>query len=152
MVMILATGGSGYVGSHCICQLLQNGYEVVVIDNLSNSVQLANTKLPQSLVQVEKITGKKVSHFYNGSIEDSALLAKIFTEHRIEVVIHFAALKSVSESVANPLKYYQNNVSGSLVLLSAMKDFGINKFIFSSSATVYGNGFFPHPNIVLKYL
>lgn len=141
MVKVLVTGGSGYVGSHCVCELLNHNYEVVVMDNLTNSVQLDNAKLPQSLIQVEKITGKKILKFFAGNVEDKDLLVDIFTEYKINVVMHFAALKSVSESVSNPLKYYYNNVFGSMTLLSVMQDFQVKKFIFSSSATVYGKLF-----------
>ena len=139
---ILVTGGSGYVGSHCVLELLQNKYRVIVIDNLINSVQLPGSHLPESLARLERITGKRITQFYNGSIEDSRLLEKIFLTHQVQIVIHFAALKAVGESVLQPLKYYQNNVSNTVNLLGVMAKFGVRKFLFSSSATVYGTSFF----------
>lgn len=138
MATILVTGGSGYVGSHCVLELLNNHYQVVVIDNLINSIQLNDNPLPESLARIEQITGRKIVQFYNGSIEDDSLLDQIFTAHSVQVVIHFAALKAVGESVGKPLWYYRNNVSGSIALLNAMQKHDVTKFIFSSSCTVYG--------------
>lgn len=138
MVNILLTGGSGFVGSHCALQLLEHNYNVIIIDNLVNSTQLPGRQLPEALVRVEKITGKKVAAFYAGSIGDTALLETVFSNHSIDVVIHFAALKSVGESVSEPLKYYRNNVGSTVALLETMAKFAVHKFIFSSSATVYG--------------
>ena len=135
---ILVTGGSGYVGSHCVLELLENNYRVVVVEHLINSVQLQGSQLPESLVRVEKITNKKLTAFYNGSIGDVAFLEGIFTQYQVQVVIHFAALKAVGESVSKPLMYYRNNVSSTVNLLEVMQKFGVKKFIFSSSATVYG--------------
>ena len=126
------------MGSHCVLELLQNHYRVIVIDNLVNSVQLPGSHLPESLARVERITGKRITQFYNGSIKDTLLLEKIFLAHQVHIVIHFAALKAVGESVSQPLKYYQNNVSNTINLLDVMAKFGVKKFIFSSSATVYG--------------
>lgn len=144
MTQILVTGGSGYVGSHCVLELLKNNYEVIIIDSLINSIILDGQTLPESLRRVETITGRSIRQFYLGSIEDSELLEKIFSEHQIKVVMHFAALKSVSESISKALLYYRNNVSGAITLLSTMEKFGVKKFIFSSSATVYGTpNYFP---------
>lgn len=137
---ILVTGGSGFVGSHCVLELLQHDYTVIVVDNLVNSVQLEGTQLPESLARVEEITGKKIASFYNGDIGDATFLSSVFRAHQpIDVVMHFAALKAVGESVSFPLKYYRNNVSGTISLLETMELFGVRRFIFSSSATVYGS-------------
>ena len=126
---ILVTGGAGYIGSHTCVELLESGYEVVVIDNLCNS----NAK---SLDRVEELTGKKVK-FYEGDVRDEALLRKIFAENEISAVIHFAGLKAVGESVAQPWRYYDNNLNSTLVLTKVMEEAGCKKIIFSSSATVY---------------
>ena len=126
---ILVTGGAGYIGSHTCVELLNSGYDVTVIDNLCN----AN---PKSLERVEAITGKKVK-FYEGDVRDEALLRKIFGENEISAVIHFAGLKAVGESVAQPWRYYDNNLNTTLVLTKVMADVGCKKIIFSSSATVY---------------
>jgi UDP-glucose 4-epimerase len=127
---ILVTGGSGFIGSHTCLELLNAGFDVVVIDNLCNSKE-------ESLKRVMKITEKKLK-FYEGSILDKELLRKIFTENKIEVVIHFAGLKAVGESVKIPLSYYYNNITGTLVLCETMNEFNVKKLVFSSSATVYG--------------
>ena len=126
---VLVTGGAGYIGSHTCVELLESGYEVVVIDNLSNSN-------PKSLERVEMLTGKKLA-FYEGDVRDEDLLKKIFAEHTIECVIHFAGLKAVGESVAIPWKYYDNNLNSTLVLTKVMGEMGMKNIIFSSSATVY---------------
>ena len=128
---ILVTGGAGYIGSHTVLELLQQGTDVVVLDNLSNSSN-------ESLARVKQITGKDVT-FYQGDILDRACLDKIFSEHTIDSVIHFAGLKAVGESVVKPIEYYQNNVQGTLTLVDAMRDAGVFKLVFSSSATVYGD-------------
>lgn len=128
---ILVTGGAGYIGSHTCVELLNSGYGVVVVDNLVNSSE-------ESLKRVEKITGKSVK-FYNADIRDRAALDKIFTENKIDWVIHFAGLKAVGESCAKPLEYYDNNLNGTLVLLQTMRGHGCKRIVFSSSATVYGN-------------
>lgn len=128
---ILVTGGAGYIGSHTALALLKRGEEVVVLDNLSNSSE-------ESLHRVSKLAGKKVI-FYQGDIQDAECLSSIFDAHDISAVIHFAGLKSVGESTRKPLEYYQNNVSGSVVLLEEMRRAGVHRFIFSSSATVYGS-------------
>ncbi|PVX82312.1 UDP-glucose 4-epimerase GalE [Paraburkholderia unamae] len=127
---ILVTGGAGYIGSHTCVELLNGGYEVVVVDNLVNSRR-------ESLARVEKITGKPVA-FYDADVRDGAALSRIFEAHRITGVIHFAALKAVGESVAKPIEYYRNNVDGLLVVLDVMRQHGVKQFVFSSSATVYG--------------
>ena len=126
---VLVTGGAGYIGSHTCVELLESGYDVVVIDNLCNSSA-------RSLDRVEEITGKKL-RFYEGDVRDEALLAKIFTENQIDCVIHFAGLKAVGESVSIPWKYYDNNLNSTLVLTKVMEKFGVKNIIFSSSATVY---------------
>ena len=126
---ILVTGGAGYIGSHTCVELLNSGYDVTVIDNLCN----AN---PKSMERVEAITGRKVK-FYEGDVRDEALLRKIFAENEISAVIHFAGLKAVGESVAQPWRYYDNNLNTTLVLTKVMADVGCKKIIFSSSATVY---------------
>ncbi len=135
---IFVTGGAGYVGSHCVLELLVNNYDVIVIDNMVNCVKLEGKPLPESLIQVERLSNRKLKQFIDGDINDEKIIEKVFAENKIDVVMHFAALKSVAESVAKPLTYYQNNVSATLKLLQAMKKYGINKFIYSSSATVYG--------------
>lgn len=129
---VFVTGGAGYIGSHTVVELLNNNYEVVVIDNFCNSSD-------ESLNRVKKITGKEVA-FYQGDITDRALLRRIFSEHPdIESTIHFAALKAVGESTQIPLTYYQNNVHGTLTLLEELQKASIYNFVFSSSATVYGD-------------
>ncbi len=127
---ILATGGAGYIGSHTCVALLEAGYDVVVVDNLVNSDELA-------LQRVEEITSRGVA-FYPINILDAAGLRKVFSAHKIEAVIHFAGLKAVGESVEKPWLYYQNNISGSLILVDVMAEFGVKKMVFSSSCTVYG--------------
>ncbi len=126
---ILVTGGAGYIGSHTCLELLESGYGVVVIDNLCN----AN---PKSLERVRELTGKTLK-FYEGDVRDEALLREIFAENEISAVIHFAGLKSVGESVAQPWRYYDNNLNSTLVLTKVMGEVGCKKIIFSSSATVY---------------
>jgi len=128
---ILVTGGAGYIGSHACLELLQAGYQVVVVDNLSNSRE-------ESLRRVTLITGKNI-HFYPVDIRDKGALSQVFKNHQIDAVIHFAGLKAVGESCSQPLQYYQNNVSGTLVLLDVMTEFNVKKMVFSSSATVYGD-------------
>ena len=127
---ILVTGGAGYIGSHTVIELLNAGYEVVVLDNLVNSSK-------ESLKRVEEITGKKVT-FYEGDIADRELLKKMFEAENIDSCIHFAGLKAVGESTRLPAKYYRNNIDTTLTLLECMKEAGVKKIVFSSSATVYG--------------
>jgi UDP-glucose 4-epimerase len=128
---ILVTGGSGYIGSFTVLALLQARYDVVVVDNLSNSSV-------ESLNRVQKIAGRKLL-FIEGDVCDRHTLDTVFAQHGINAVIHFAGLKSIGESVANPLRYYANNVHGSQVLLQSMTHAGIFNIVFSSSATVYGD-------------
>lgn len=127
---VLVTGGAGYIGSHTCVKLLEAGYDVVVLDNLSNSS-------PKAIGRVEEITGKKI-RFYECDILDKEGMRAIFHENTIDSVIHFAGLKAVGESVAVPLKYYENNIAGTVYLLEVMQEFGVKKMVFSSSATVYG--------------
>ena len=127
---ILITGGAGFIGSHTCVEMLNSGYDVVVVDNLDNSSS-------ESLDRVEKITGKKVK-FYKEDVRNREALRKIFTENSIEAVIHFAGLKAVGESVREPIMYYDNNLINTLVLLETMNEFGVKKIVFSSSATVHG--------------
>ena len=127
---ILVTGGAGYLGSHAALQLLNSGYQVLVLDNLSNSSI-------ESLNRVAKLTGQNPI-FIEGDIRNRLLLDEIFSDHSIYAVMHFAGIKSVSESISNPLQYYDNNVYGSIQLFLAMSAAGVCNLIFSSSATVYG--------------
>ncbi|MFN7093992.1 MAG: UDP-glucose 4-epimerase GalE [Burkholderiales bacterium] len=129
---ILVTGGTGYIGSHTVVELLNNGYDVIVVDNLSNS----NIKV---LNRISNLVGYKPIKFYRLDITDKNALNQVFKENKIDAVIHFAALKAVGESVAKPLTYYQNNVGGSLTLFEVMQQHQVTKIVFSSSATVYGN-------------
>lgn len=131
MSTILVTGGAGFIGSHTCVELLEEGYDVVVIDNLCNSSK-------ESLKRVEKITGKNVK-FYEADIADNAVMSKIFEENDIYAVIHFAGLKAVGESVQKPMEYYMNNISGTLEMCKVMREYGVKNIIFSSSATVYGD-------------
>ena len=128
---ILVTGGAGYIGTHTVVELLNAGNDLIVLDNLSNSSI-------EALNRVERITGKSVT-FYQGDILNKALLQKVFNDHAIDSVIHFAGLKAVGESVAKPLKYYENNVTGTLILCQVMAEFKVKNLVFSSSATVYGD-------------
>ncbi len=131
MRTILVAGGAGYIGSHTCVELLQAGYDVVVVDNLSNSSQ-------ESLKRVEKITGKSVK-FYEADVADKEAMDKIFNENDIFGVINFAGLKAVGESVEKPLEYYQNNITGTLNMCEVMRKHDVKNIIFSSSATVYGD-------------
>ncbi len=128
---ILVTGGAGYIGSHTCVELLNADYEVVVLDNLSNSSR-------ESLVRVNEITGKNLE-FYETDLLDKNEIVKIFSDHQIDAVIHFAGLKAVGESVSIPLKYFHNNITGTLNLLEVMADHNVKNIVFSSSATVYGD-------------
>ena len=128
---ILVTGGAGYIGSHTCVELLNKGYDVIVIDNFSNSSK-------ESLNRVTRITGKKVT-LYEGDVRDKELLERIFTENTISYVIHFAGLKAVGESCSMPIKYYQNNLESTLTLVEIMEKYNCKKIVFSSSATVYGD-------------
>lgn len=130
---ILVTGGAGYIGSHTCVELLNTGKELVVVDNLMNSKE-------EAIKRVEKITGKTLT-FYKVDLLDEQALEEVFEKHNIEAVIHFAGLKAVGESVAKPLWYFHNNITGTLILLETMKKYKVKNFVFSSSATVYGD---PH--------
>lgn len=128
---ILVTGGAGFIGSHTCVELLNAGYETIILDNLCNSKS-------ESVKRIKEITGKDVK-FYECDIRDRAGLDKIFAENKIEAVIHFAGLKAVGESCDKPLEYYDNNIGGTVILCEAMKAAGCKKIVFSSSATVYGS-------------
>lgn len=128
---VLVTGGAGFIGSHTCVELLESGYEVVVVDNLCNSCE-------ESLERVQEITGKTLT-FYKADLLDREAMREIFKKEKIDSVIHFAGLKAVGESVQKPLEYYYNNVTGTLILCDVMRSFGVKKIVFSSSATVYGN-------------
>ena len=128
---ILVTGGAGYIGSHTCVELLDAGYDIVVIDNFSNSKK-------EVIDKIKKISGKDFS-FYEGDCQDKKILKKIFNENEISAVIHFAGFKAVGESVQKPLMYYRNNIGSTLSLLEVMNEFNVKKIVFSSSATVYGN-------------
>ena len=130
MSKILVTGGAGFIGSHTCVEFLESGYEVVVLDNLSNSKE-------EAIRRIEKITGKSVT-FYKADMRDETAVRKIFQEQEISAVVHFAGLKAVGESVAKPLEYYENNLNGTFVLLKVMREFNCKTIVFSSSATVYG--------------
>jgi len=129
--MILVTGGAGYIGSHTVVELLVNGFDLLILDNLSNGS-------PKVIGRIEQITGKR-PNLVVGDVRDSCLLKQLFLEYPIDSVIHFAGLKAVGESVAQPMRYYENNVVGSLALFQAMTGAGIHRLVFSSSATVYGD-------------
>lgn len=131
MKKVLTTGGAGYIGTHTIIELEKAGYEAIVIDNFSNSSR-------EAINRVERILGHEVT-VYEGDVNDEALLERIFSEHKIEAVIHFAGFKAVGESVRMPIEYYRNNLMSTLVLCDVMRKHDIKKIVFSSSATVYGN-------------
>jgi len=128
---VLVTGGAGYIGSHTCIELLEAGNDVIVVDNLSNSKEI-------SLDRVKKITGKDIK-FYEINVLDKDELEKVFSNETIDAVIHFAGLKAVGESVAIPLQYYHNNLTGTFILCELMKKYGVKNLVFSSSATVYGD-------------
>ena len=127
---ILVTGGAGYIGSHTSLELLNDGHDVVILDNLCNSSE-------EAVKRIEALSGKKVK-FYKADVRDKDILKKIFAENAIDWVIHFAGLKAVGESCSKPIEYYDNNLYGTLCLLEVMKEVGVKKLVFSSSATVYG--------------
>lgn len=130
LMKILVTGGTGFIGSHTCVELINSGYEVVIIDNLSNSSI-------DVIDKIEKITGVKPI-FYEGDVRDKEMLDKIFSDYKIDSVIHFAGFKAVGESVAKPLMYYRNNLDSTITLLEVMNNYNCKKIVFSSSATVYG--------------
>lgn len=136
---VLVTGGAGYIGSHTVVQLLENNREVVIVDDLSNSS-------PKVIDRIEAITGKRPK-FYAVNILDGEKMDEIFKENNIDSVIHFAGFKAVGESVAKPLAYYTNNLTTTLIVLNLMKKYGVRNFVFSSSATVYGD---PHTCPILE--
>ena len=127
---VLVTGGAGFIGSHTVLELLEAGYEVVVVDNLCNARE-------ESLRRVKQLTGKEIA-FYNLDVRNREDLRAVFAAHKIDWVIHFAGLKAVGESVKKPLLYYDNNLISTLVLLETMQENGVRNLVFSSSATVYG--------------
>lgn len=127
---VLLAGGAGYIGSHTAVELLNAGYQVVIVDDYSNSS-------PEAVHRIEKITGKRVIS-YEADVKNKEKMRYIFSENHIDCVIHFAGLKAVGESVRLPLKYYRNNIDTTLTLLECMEEAGVNQFVFSSSATVYG--------------
>lgn len=131
MATILVPGGAGYIGTHTVVELLNAGYDAVVVDNLSNSKE-------EAVKRVEKITGKKVT-FYKADVLDKDAMRKIFSAHKIDAVINFAGFKAVGESVAKPIEYYHNNIGGMIALIEVMKEFNVKNLVFSSSATVYGD-------------
>ena len=127
---VLVTGGAGFIGSHTCVELLENGHDVIIVDNFSNSKQIC-------VERIEQIAGKKVQ-LYPIDIRDRAALSRVFEENSVDCVIHFAGYKAVGESVKLPLKYYQNNITGTITLLEVMEQYGCRMMVFSSSATVYG--------------
>lgn len=133
MKTILVTGGAGYIGSHTTIELIQSGYDVVVVDNLYNSKE-------EAVRRVEQIVGKKIK-FYKADVLDKDAMREIFKKHDFAAVINFAGYKAVGESVQKPIEYYENNISGMLALIDIMREFNVKNLVFSSSATVYGN---PH--------
>jgi UDP-glucose 4-epimerase len=128
---VLVTGGAGYIGSHAVVELIEAGYQPVIVDNLSNSH-------PEAVNRIERITKKRPA-FHEADLRDAAALERIFASTRVAAVIHFAGLKAVGESVSQPLRYYENNLGGTLVLCDAMRRHGVRTLVFSSSATVYGD-------------
>ena len=127
---VLLAGGAGYIGSHTCVELINAGYDVIIADNFSNSC-------PEAVARVEEITGRKIP-LYEADVCDKTAVEKIFSKNKIDAVIHFAGLKAVGESCEKPIEYYRNNIDSTLTLLESMKKHGVNNFIFSSSATVYG--------------
>src|SRR5215831_16809236 len=130
MSIVLLTGATGFIGSHTCVEVMAAGWTPVIVDNLCNSSAAV-------LGRIERITGRMPA-FIKADIRDQVALDRIFAEHAIDAVVHFAGLKAVGESVAEPLRYYENNVIGTIVLLSAMREHGVKRIVFSSSATVYG--------------
>ena len=137
---ILVTGGGGYVGSHCVLELLNAGYDVVALDNFVNAVRdpTGNSAYPESLVRVQKLSGKTCT-FHEVDLLDKAAISAVFAKYPdVKAVIHFAALKAVGESFKEVLRYYGNNITGACNLLEVMTEHNVKKIVFSSSATVYG--------------
>ena len=127
---ILLAGGAGYIGSHTAVELLEAGHDVVIVDNYCNSS-------PEAVKRIEELSGKSVVS-YDADVKDSEKMKKVFSENDIDCVIHFAGLKAVGESVQKPIEYYRNNIDTTLTLLECMREAGVHQFVFSSSATVYG--------------
>ena len=135
---ILVTGGAGYIGTHCIIELLQKDFQVVAIDNFTNAVKSNDDPdLPASLQRVQEMVRKPVK-FYSADITDKTSLRQVFSQEKIDCVLHIAALKSVSESCDSPLKYYSVNMAGSIHLIEIMEEFNVKNIVFSSSSTVFG--------------
>ena len=132
MAVILVTGGAGYIGSHTSLALMAAGHDVVVVDNYSNSK-------PSALARVEEIAGRPLRGRFEGDVRDREGLTRLMRRQPVDAVIHFAALKAVGESVAQPLAYYENNIGGTVSLAAAMAECGLRRMVFSSSATVYGD-------------
>lgn len=137
-MITLTTGAAGFIGSHTVLELLEAGHTVICVDNCCNAYLEKGSSLPESLKRVQEITGKEVT-YYNVDIRDKNALESVFKKHKVDCVIHFAALKAVGESCRLPLQYYQNNITGTSVLLEVMAESGVYNFVYSSSATVYGD-------------
>jgi UDP-glucose 4-epimerase len=136
--LVLVTGAAGYIGSHCVLHLLTNNWEVIAIDNCSNSVLTDGQHLPESLKRVEILAEKKIKKFIFGDLKNLKTMNDIFSENSFEAVIHLATLKSITESISEPLDYYSNNIIGTLNLLDVMKKYSVYNLLFASSASVYG--------------
>lgn len=132
MAFILVTGGAGYIGSHTCVALLEAGHEVLVVDNLSNGSK-------EAIRRVERLAGRQLAGFHQVDVRDRGALSTVFAKYPVEVVVHFAALKAVGESVQQPVRYYDNNVAGTIALVEVMQSAGVHRLVFSSSATVYGD-------------
>ena len=136
--LVLVTGGAGYVGSHTVVELLNADYDVVCLDNCVNAIRSSASELPESLKRVQQITGRSLVDYVDSSLLDERALRQLFAKYQFDAVIHFAGLKAVGESCRQPLRYFRNNVAGTLNLLQAMSDAQVGRLIFSSSCTVYG--------------
>lgn len=136
--LVLVTGGAGYVGSHTVVELLNADFDVVCLDNCVNAIRNDKSELPESLKRVQEITGRHLVDYVDSSLLDEQALDQLFAKYKFNAVIHFAGLKAVGESCQQPLRYYRNNVAGTLNLLQAMSIAQVGRLIFSSSCTVYG--------------
>lgn len=134
---VLVCGGAGYIGSHTVVELIESGFTPVVVDNCSNATCIRDSKIPESIKRLEKITGKEIT-FFHADVRDKANLMRIFEQYEFFAVIHFAGLKSVTQSVSNPLEYYEVNLGATINLIECMKANNVSNIVFSSSATVYG--------------